>query len=408
MKTAPASTKGCLPNWEDGTIFTGDNLHIMRGMNSQSVDLIYLDPPFNSEANYAAPIGTPAEGAEFKDTWTLTDIDEAWLKTIKEDMEPLWHLLVGINGTHSSSMLSYLVYMVPRLTEMKRLLKPTGTIYLHCDPTASHYLKTVMDYIFGKANFRNEIVWCYTGPGNAKRDFPRKHDTIFRYVMGDDWVFNGADVKIPYKKLKTGKTGGIFKEDHELDPRGKIPETWWPDFSPVGRLKRERTGYPTQKPLALLERIIKASSNPGDVVLDPFCGCATTCIAAQKVNRRWVGIDVSPLAGKLVESRSRDELGLFDIATTRSDIPERTDLGEILKKADAKTELYGTQKGNCTGCGHHFPFRNLTVDHIIPQSKGGSDHLSNLQLLCQACNSTKGDRSQEKLIARLTELGINA
>lgn len=154
------------PNWANQTIWTGDNLPIMRGMNSASVDLIYLDPPFNSKANYAAPIGSQAAGAEFKDTWTLQDVDAAWLDLIEAKHSALWRV---IQAAMTNSDKSYLVYMAVRLLEMRRLLKETGSIYLHCDPTMSHYLKLVMDAIFGRKAFRNEIVWCYRGGAKASR-----------------------------------------------------------------------------------------------------------------------------------------------------------------------------------------------------------------------------------------------
>ena len=189
----------------------------------------------------------------------------------------------------------------------------------------------------------------------------------------------------------------------EYIARGKIPETWWPDFSPVGRLKRERVGYPTQKPLALRRRIIAASSNEGDTVLDPFCGCATACIAAEIEHRQWAGIDIAPKAAELVRIRMEKELGLFYDGVHRTDIPQRTDIEPLRRynHPDNKRALYGEQDGNCNGCGEHFRPQNLTVDHIIARASGGTDHLTNLQLLCGHCNSVKGDRGQEYLLARL-------
>ena len=169
------------PNWANQTIWTGDNLYILRGMNSASVDLIYLDPPFNSKADYAAPIGSKAAGAAFKDTWTLSDVDAEWVN-LMETKHPALHRVLLAAMTPSDK--SYLAYMAPRLLELRRVLKATGSLYLHCDPTMSHYLKLLMDAVFGRKSFRNEIVWAYTGPANVTRHFPRKHDIILFYSGG--------------------------------------------------------------------------------------------------------------------------------------------------------------------------------------------------------------------------------
>ena len=391
------------------TIFTGDNLPILQGMNSESIDLIYLDPPFNSNKNYSAPIGSKAAGAAFKDTWTLDDVDVAWVDMVEEASKPLSAIIKSIGLVRGKGTQSYLTYMAIRLIELHRILKPTGSLYLHCDTAESHSIKLLMDSIFGKNRFRNEIVWCYTGPGNAKRDFPRKHDIIFRYVKTETWTFNGDSIKIPYKKLETGKTSGIFSKNHTLSEKGKIPESWWSNFSPVGRLKNERMNYPTQKPLALLKRIIKASSNDGDLILDPFCGCATACVSAEEQQRKWIGIDISPLARKLIIARFKKQLGLLNPKIIeRADIPHRTDLGKVTRynAPENKRLLYGSQQGDCAGCKVHFEYRNMAIDHKTPRSKGGGDNIQNLQLLCPACNSTKGGGTMPELIAKLRKQGI--
>ena len=185
--------------------------------------------------------------------------------------------------------------------------------------------------------------------------------------------------------------------------KGETVDTLWDDLPPINSQAKERVGYPTQKPLALLDRIIKASSNDEDMVLDPFCGCATTCISAQGLGRHWSGIDISPKAADLVQQRMRDELGLFSKVIHRTDIPKRTDLGTIPRhNSDAnRKKIYGEQEGHCNGCRTHFELRNLEVDHIIARNDGGTDHIENLQLLCGNCNRIKGDRGMEYLRVKL-------
>ncbi len=391
------------PNWSSKTIWTGDCLDIMRGMNSDSVDLIYLDPPFNSRTNYAAPIGSRAAGAAFKDTWTLSDVDVEWINLIEAKHAGLYRvLLAAMTGSDKS----YLVYMAARLLEMRRILKETGSIYLHCDPTMSHYLKLVMDAVFGRKCFRNEIVWCYRGGGVPKRDFARKHDVLLRYAPGNP-VFNVDAVRVPYSDDSTERleyTARSFRpnaiyDSYRPNPEGKHPEDWWP-IQPIMPSSKERVGYPTQKPVALLELIIRASSNEGDMVLDPFCGCATTMVVADAWGRHWAGIDISPKAAKLVRQRIDDQLRNI---IHRTDIPKRTDLGRLRRYNSTQNRkyLYGEQGGHCAGCSTHFEARHLEVDHIISRQKGGTDHLDNLQLLCGNCNRIKGDRGMDYLKTKL-------
>ena len=216
------------------------------------------------------------------------------------------------------------------------------------------------------------------------------------------------------------KNGGLpYIKRYLHENKGVVPGSIWTDIPIAG--KSERTGYPTQKPLKLLERIIKASSNEGDVVLDPFCGCATACVAAEQLGRQWIGIDISPSAEAITKLRLQDvvDKGVslfnpFDDVTVTSAPPVRTFTKQDavqaqLPKARAhKHELYGIQEGNCNICNYHFPFRNLTIDHITPQAKGGTDRKDNLQLLCQACNSTKGTGTQEEAVAKVREQGALA
>ena len=443
-------------------MWTGDNLDIMRGMNSGSVDLIYLDPPFNSNQDFSAPIGSEAAGAAFKDTWALSDVDEAWHGEIA-DKEPSVYAIIDAAGlSHGKSMKSYLIMMAVRLLEMRRILRPTGSLYLHCDPTASHYLKILLDSLFDPGNYRNEISWRRSNPKSlAKINFPNCRDILLRYSKSEQCTFhkvfgehdpeyirkaykhrdpdgrryrllpllnpNNDRPNLTYEFLGITrvwrwtrermekayadgivvqlKPGAVPQYKKYLDEsKGRTITNDWSDIEQAAG--KENVGYPTQKPLALLDRILLSSSNPGDMILDPFCGCATACVAAEKRERHWVGIDLSPVAASLVVNRLRDEMGLFFDLNHRTDIPRRTDLGKLPSYKTHKHQLFGKQEGLCAGCRVAFPFRNMTIDHIVPQSKGGTDHIDNLQLLCGACNSLKGTRDQAWFLADLKKRGI--
>ena len=419
-------------NIKNRTLFIADNLDILRGINSDCIDLIYLDPPFNSKKKYKAPIGSPAEGAEFKDIWTDEDIKAEWHGEIAEENQELYQVIQASEVIYNKSMKIYLMAMAVRLFEIKRILKSTGSIYLHCDATASHYLKGVLDAIFGIDNFRNEIVWGYSNSGRPKRFFAKKHDIILLYTKTDKAFWGNYRIPISEEYLAShyrqvddkGRRCRIRvdagKRRYYYPEEGMTPNDWWKDIPSLNSVAKERTGWPTQKPLALLERIIKASSNEGDIVLDPFCGCATACVAAEQLNRQWIGIDISPSAEDITKLRLEEivdkESNLFSPFTDviiqtqpplRTDRVERVPPHKQLPKAHTyKHEIYGKQEGKCTGCNYSIPFRNITIDHIVPISKGGTDQKENLQLLCNACNSTKGARSQSEFIAILKEQGI--
>ena len=336
---------------------------------------------------------------------------------------------------------------------------------MHCDPTASHYLKMLMDSVFGKNNFKNEVVWnSATGvKNNVKTRFGRGHDLILFYGMPvskfnvqyeplseaylkSHYTYTDEDGRrFRADNLKAPSTGGhryeflgitrnwrmteeqarqwltegrIVHQSITPGSRVRIPSYKryadeslgrpaldnWTDIGALNSQAKESTGYPTQKPIALLERIIKASSNEEDVVLDPFCGCATTCVAAERLQRHWIGIDISPRAVDLVRVRLEDEVGLFGKVIHRTDIPKRSE--KLPNYRTHKHTLFGKQEGLCNGCRTQFPFRNMTVDHIVPKSQGGTDHEDNLQLLCGACNSTKGQGTQAELISRLKTQGV--
>ncbi|NIZ19329.1 DNA methyltransferase [Entomospira culicis] len=386
------------------TLYTNDNLFVLTGLNSELVDLIYLDPPFNSKRIYSAPVGSKAAGSSFKDMWTWQDVNEAYLESLIDKYPALVRFIMQIQQVHSKGMMAYITYMTQRLIEMHRVLKPTGSLYLHCDPTASHYLKVVLDAIFGKENFRNEIVWCYsTATTPYIKQFPRNTDIIYWYSKSKIWTFNKDKIRVPYKGgaphggtkwLKEGETLEEWRE--QQGNLGKIPFSWWADIYKVG--KHESTGYPTQKPLALLNRIILASSNPGDLVLDPFAGCATTCVSAQHLSRKWIGIDIEAQATKILMDRLTEASGeMFKDFVHRTDAPIRTDVVMEAPSLSIKERLYQAQAGRCNGCTTQFDIQHFEIDHIIPRAKGGGDYYENYQLLCGHCNRTKGDRPMEYL-----------
>ena len=315
-----------------------------------------------------------------------------------------------------------------------------------------------MDSIFGNSNFRNEIIWKRTAAHNDSAVYGNVHDIILYYSISNTFTHN--EQYLPYsdeyikkyykhtdengrrfldRDLTAGSLSGggyeyewngitkiwrcpysTMQEYHEsgklyytrygtprlkqfLDEMPGVPlQDVWVDIPPINSRARERVGYPTQKTVALLDRIIEASSNPGDVVFDPFCGCATTLMVADRLQRSWVGIDISPKAAELVVSRIRDDQGgLLQQITARDDYPQRTDMSDIPPARTHKHTLYGLQEGICGGCEIHFPFRNLTIDHKVPRSKGGTDHFENLWLLCGACNSLKGTGTVAEMRARL-------
>lgn len=288
-------------------LYFGDCLEVMREeIPDESVDLIYLDPPFNSKRLYNAFL----EGAQwvaFKDTWRWSEAVDDFHETAGDV-----RLAPTMEGLHTmlreGTDLAYLSYMANRLRECRRVLKPTGSIYLHCDPNMSHYLKILMDGVFNRANFRNEVVWSYKTGGAGKRWFSRKHDVLLFYTKDKKYTFHALTEK-SYLSHKYGFQGIEEFQDERGDwyTLPTMRDVW--DVTAVGRTSKERIGYPTQKPLALLERVIRASSNKGDIVLDPFCGCGTTIHAAQNLERHWIGIDICVNACKVIEKRMR---GHFD------------------------------------------------------------------------------------------------
>ncbi len=353
-------------------LYFGDNLEILRNREyfpDECVDLIYLDPPFNSKKDYNilfkenGGIESEAQIKAFTDTWHWTQAAQDTYHDIAINGPLKVGKLIGAlhDAIGHNDVMAYLVMMTARLIELHRVLKPTGSLYLHCDPTASHYLKLVLDQIFGPANFRNEIVWKRTSAHSDPGRYGANIDILLFYTKSERWVWNqifrpheqeyiarfrnkdpdgrlwsdydltakglsGGGYEYEYKGVKSlwrcpietmkqldaegrlhfTKAGGIRLKRYLDDTKGTVLQSLWEDIPPINSQAKERLGYDTQKPLELLERVIKASSNEGDIVLDPFCGCGTALIAAQKLKRRWIGIDITHLAINLMRNRLKD------------------------------------------------------------------------------------------------------
>lgn len=392
---------------QSGALFYGDNLDVLRHyVEDESVDLVYLDPPFNSNANYNVLFAeqdgsrSAAQIKAFGDTWRW---DQAAAKMYDEIVEGGGDVSRTMQAFRTilghSNMLAYLAMMAPRLVELHRAMKPEGSLYLHCDPTASHYLKLLLDSVFGPRCFRSEIVWkrssAHSDTKQGRRIHGHIHDVILFYTKSQNWTWNPvftpydeAYIESKYRHVEDGtgrryrlsdltaaKPGGdtsyewhgrlpykgrywaysrekmdqFYEEDRirfpakadgvpelkrYLDEQAGVPlQDLWTDLDPINAKAAERLGYPTQKPESLLERIIESSSNNGDVVLDPFCGCGTAIAVAEKLNRRWLGIDVTYLATHLIKSRLLEAFG-EDIDFSVTGEPTTTDDAEKLARED--------------------------------------------------------------------------
>ena len=388
------------PNWRNRTLFHGDNLPFLRGLNSATVDLIATDPPFNKGRDFHATPDSLAAGARFQDRWRWADdVEGAWIDQIQDDWPAVWEVIDAARAAWGDDMAAFLCFIAVRLIEMRRVLKPTGSLYLHCDPTASHYLKTLLDAVFGRRNFRNEIVWSYGLGGSSRRYYSRKHDVLLFYVRGSDYTFNKPLVPATSARLRGQLKGAT--------------DVW--EIPTINNMAHERTGYPTQKPLPLYERIVSASSNPGDVVLDPFAGCATTPIAAERLGRQWLAMDIWEGAYGTVRQRLADRRQLLTDADPQihyvTEPPARTDQGEAavpflqvteryaepdgprMSRADMLAFLLQQHGSQCQGCDRTFDDpRYLELDHNTPRSDGGLNHITNRILLCGPCNRLKSNQ----------------
>jgi len=452
----------------------GDNLNWLRNRDifpDATVDLVYLDPPFNSNADYnvlfreASGEASQAQFHAFTDTWNWPDaapvysefVDHCPNTAVVEMMQSLFGFL------RSSPMMAYLAMMAPRLVELHRVLKPTGSLYLHCDPTASHYLRMLLDGILGAENFRTEIIWKRTNVHSDSKTWSRVSDTIFFYSKSSEFTWNPpyekhSDDYIEAKYGKRDENGRYFTLDNMTSPAprpnmmyewkghasppngwrysketmakldnegriwyphdkskrprlkrfldempGRLIDNVWTDICPLNSQAIERLGYPTQKPQALLERIIEASSDPGDIVLDPFCGCGTTIHAAQKLGRQWIGIDVTYLAINLIKRRLKDAFGeeiQFEERGQPTDFGSAKALAELdkwqfqqwaLSLIDARPRTGGQGKGADRGVDGMLYFYESEEqrEKILVQVKGGGVQRNDVATLLGDVNNQK-------------------
>ena len=494
------------PNFANRTLYHGDNLPFLQGMNSETVHLIATDPPFNKNRDFHATPDSLAAGAKFTDRWSWErDVHEDWVDSIKDDWPGVWSLIETSRVTFGDDMGAFLCWLGVRCMEMHRILREDGSFYLHIDDLASAYVKALLDAIFGSENFRNELTWRRATSHNDAKRYGRIVDHIFYYVKSDKACWNGRAINVPKSEeelantypskdgrgryrssdltgagVSSGASGepwgkyevsdkgrhwavpksgryaeyiekhfipgyrsmeGVHERLDALDAAGLIHHPTrgvWPGLKryadadqgnppqnlilrPIGftnfsSSRGEYTGFPTQKPLGLYERFIRASSNPGDVVLDPFCGCATTPVAAERLGRQWVGIDIWDGAHKMVlerlEQETRKSMAWTEKVHYSTTPPVRTDDNEAaapvlrlkLQRAtepwqrlshrqifDCLKQAQASMEGVvCGGCGRALEEPFMQLDHIQPRAEGGANDITNRILLCGPCNRKKG------------------
>ncbi len=470
------------------TLFISDNLPVLRGIDSESIDLIATDPPFNKGVKAFQGITAAGENVSYSDVWTWSDVQQEWWTTIREEHRNLYEVIDAANHAAGDDMGAFLCWLGVRVLEMHRVLKPTGSLYLHIDHTAHAWTKAMMDAIFGRRNMNGDITWNRAAENLSRKKWRRGSETILYYVKGPSWVwhpqyddldpeqierdyrftdergrytttsctnnavrpnmvyeFNGNVRQWRYSRetmegfereglLVFNKDGVPRRKRYLSESPGRRMTDVWSDIGVLASNDNERTGYPTQKPLALYERIIKASSNPGDLVLDPFAGCATTAIAAERLGRGWVAIDLNDPAEKIIRERLEREAQLpvdndsWDRAIhVTTDPPKRTDDGDavapelvvVSRKRNARRlpvreireRLIISDGQRCQGCGWEPPYPDyLQVDHKKPRSLGGVDEMDNFALLCDPCNRFKSNKLTlaELRQARVEEERMNA
>ena len=474
------------PNWANRTLFVSDNIFILRGMDSESVDCIATDPPFNSKRAYFAPLGSRSAGQRFDDCWRWDEVTDDWQDVLATDHPKIKELIEAAavieggsidhqtgrirTGRVKNSIAAFLAYMAPRVVEMRRILKPSGVLFLQCDTAANSYLRLLLDAVFGRARMINEIVRRrVVSKGLAKRRLPNNHDAILAYAKGARWKWNPSSrpydlerlqqrytpeqiAQLPLEDQKTleqydkmDPDGRRYELDNLLNPNKDRPNLtyeflgitrtwrWEPERMKaahaagrvvqtgpgrVPRFKRyldEQPGRPrddmwvdvvqpetsdskwdTRKPISLYRRLIECATDKGDMVLDPFCGCATTLIAAEQIHRMWVGIDIDPVAESETKDRLAGESGitLTEPVRVRKSL-RRTDIPHISDEK-LKVSLYKRQGGRCANpyCDSESLRRvDLELDHRIPKVRGGEHDVINRIGLCKNCNVRKGAKA---------------
>ena len=438
-------------NCKNRSVFIGDNREIMLGLNAEIADAIITDPPFNSgqmrkdekikiDKKKSKQLGFPADEhgdpiQQYPDKWEIDNITGDELRFLRYKDKDLLDFCTIVGRTHSAGMEAYLLMMADRLLLCHELLKETGSIFLHCDPSANNYLRMLMDAIFGKENFRNEIVWRkYAGrKNNAKHKFCTQHETIFFCAKSPDAKFN--PIMIPHSKKEianeykfqdadgrryrksrgrryqlTGEERRIYLDESKGRAMGNL---WVEEGLQLNTSSKERCeGWTTQKPLALYSRLVKAVTNPGDLVIDPFCGCATTLIAAENAGCRWIGMDIDKARVKLIkpqlEKLTTEDLWKedFQIIKRKKDFPKRTDNKlsaaerKLIKDEKALAQLEHRAYLICEICKTPKDKFDLEVDHIHPKGNRGGKEPSNFQLLCSRCNRRKGSTKTNKDVER--------
>ena len=476
-------------NWDNRTLFVADNIHVMRGMNSESVDCIATDPPFNAKRLFNAPLGSKSAGQKFDDRWRWDEVTHEWQDLIASEHPAIKEIIEAAavieggsidhgsgridTGRTKNSIAAYLAWMAPRIVEMHRVLKPTGVLFLQCNWEANSYLRLVLDAVFGRDKFINEIAWkSHPSKGLAKRRLPQNHGTIFAYGKTRKWKWNPSYQPYDLKRLQQKYTKDEIKklppEDQKtlsqydqfdgsrrwrrdnLQNPAKVRDNLTYEFLGVTRVWRwtkermekaytegrivqtkpgnvpdykryldEQPGRPrddvwldlvmpessgsewsTRKPIALYQRLIECATDAGDIVLDPFAGCATTCVAAEHLNpsRQWVAIDIDPVAESETEKRLYEAAGLFQGSVVPVNVRKKIKRKDIPQIPDAKLRqsLWNRQGKRCAN--PYCDSKNLRVvdmqlDHRIPYSRGGEDDQSNRIALCGNCNGRKGKKA---------------